>query len=79
MGKRKREYRRATKEFMYSIIVGDYYAFNVYKITDAAKQVYYIGNPVNHGGTQIADTEEELKKLLEAEVPILNDFLAKVK
>lgn len=79
MGKRKREYRRASKEFMYSIIVGDYYAFNVYKVTDAAKQVYYIGNPVNHGGTQIADTEEELKKLLEAEVPILNDFLAKVK
>ena len=79
MAKRRREYRKATKEFMYSVIVGDYYAFNVYKVTDAAKQVYYIGSPQGHGGTRLADTEEELKKLLEAEVPILNDFLAKVK
>ncbi len=76
---RKREYRKATKEFMYSIIVGDYYAFNVFRITDAAKQIYFVGSPQGHGGTRIADTEEELKKLLEAEVPIINDFLAKVK
>ncbi|MBO5714321.1 MAG: hypothetical protein J6R83_02735 [Clostridia bacterium] len=75
----KREYRKAKKEFMYSIIVGDYYAFNIYRVTDAARQVYYIGARTNHGVTQIADTEEELKKLLEAEVPIINDFLAKVK
>jgi len=74
-----REYRKAKKEFMYSIIVGDYYAFNIYKVTDAAHQVYYIGNPQGHGATQIADTEAELKKLLEAEVPIINDFLSKVK
>lgn len=74
-----REYRKAKKEFMYSIIVGNYYAFNVYKVTDAAHQVYYIGSPQGHGGTQIADTEAELKKLLEAEVPVLNSFLAKVK
>lgn len=74
-----REYRKAKKEFLYSIIVGDYYAFNVYKVTDAAKQVYYIGSPQGHGGTRLADTEAELKKLLEAEVPILNDWLSKVK
>lgn len=74
-----REYRRAKKEFMYSIIVGDYYAFNVYKVTDAARQIYYIGSPQGHGATQIADTEAELKKLLEAEVPILNSWLAKVR
>jgi len=79
MAKRRREYRRVTKDFMYSIIVGDYYVFNVYKVTDAAKQVYYIGSPQGHGGTRLADTEAELKKLLEAEVPILNDFLAKNK
>ena len=74
-----REYRKAKKEFMYSIIVGDYYAFNVYKVTDAARQIYYIGSPQGHGATQIADTETELKKLLEAEVPILNSWLAKVR
>lgn len=74
-----REYRRAKKEFMYSIIVGDYYAFRVFRVTDAARQVYYIGSPQGHGGTRLADTEEELKKLLEAEVPIINDWLSKVK
>lgn len=76
MGK---EYRRAKKEFLYTIIVGDYYAFKVYKVTDAANQVYYIGSPQGHGGTRLANTEEELKKLLEAEVPIINDWLSKVK
>lgn len=74
-----REYRKAKKEFMYSIIVGDYYAFKVFRVTDAAQQVYYIGSPQGHGGTRLADTEEELKKLLEAEVPIINDWLSKVK
>lgn len=64
---------------MYSIIVGDYYPFNIYKVTDAANQVYYIGSPQGHGGTKIADTVEELKKELEKEVPIINDWLAKVK
>lgn len=74
-----REYRKAKKEFLYTIIVGDYYAFKVFKVTDAARQVYYIGTPQGHGGTRLADTEEELKKLLEAEVPIINDWLSKVK
>lgn len=64
---------------MHIHIAGDFYQFRIYKITDAAHQVYYVGNPVDHGGTKIADTEEELKKLLESEVPILNDFLAKVR
>lgn len=76
MGK---EYRRAKKEFLYTIIVGDYYAFKVFRVTDAANQVYYIGSPQGHGGTRLADTEEELKKELEKEVPILNSWLAKVK
>ena len=74
-----RERREMRKEFLYTIIVGDYYAFSVFKVTDAAKQTYYIGSPQGHGGTRIADTEDELKKLLEAEVPILNDFLSKTK
>lgn len=74
-----REYRKAKKEFMYSIIVGNYYAFNIYKVTDAALNVYYIGNPQGHGATRIADTEEELKKELEKEVPILNNWLAKIR
>lgn len=74
-----REYRKAKKEFLYTIIVGDCYTFRVFRVTDAAKQVYYIGERTNHGGTRLADTEEELKKLLEADVPIINDWLSKVK
>ena len=64
---------------MYSIIVGNYYAFNIYKVIDAANQVYYIGSPQGHGITKIADTEEELKKELEKEASILNNWLAKIR
>jgi hypothetical protein len=74
-----REYRRAKKEFMYSIIVGDYYAFKVYKVTDAALNVYWIGSPVGRGGTVLADKEEDIRPQLEKQVPILNSFLARVK
>lgn len=73
------EYRKATKEFLRTIIVGDFYVFRLFKVTDAAKQVYYIGSRTNHGGTVIADTEEEVIKKLEAQVPLINQFLEKTK
>jgi hypothetical protein len=80
MRKKKEKVRRvATKTYLYTTCVGGFYQFKVFKVEDAAHQVYYIGNPLGHGGTRIADTEEELKKLLEAEVPIINDFLSKVR
>lgn len=79
MRKKKEKVRRtATKTYLYTTCVGGFYQFNVYKVVDAAHQVYYIGSPVGHGGTRLADTEEDLKKQLEAEVPILNDFLSKI-
>ena len=74
-----REYRKAKKEFLYTIIVGDYYAFRVFRVTDAANQVYYIGSPVGRGGTVLADKEEDIRPQLEKQVPILNSFLARVK
>lgn len=74
-----REYRKLAKEYLYTIIVGDFYAFRVFKVTDAAKQVYYIGERTTRGGTVIGDTEEEVKRLLEAQVPVINDFLAKTR
>lgn len=76
---RQRKRNKATKEFLYTIIVGDFYPFKIYKITDAAHQVYFIGTPQGHGGTRIADTEEDLKRQIEAEVPIINDFLRKTR
>ena len=77
MPQRKRN--KSSKEYLYTYSTGGFYQFRIYKITDAAHQVYYVGSPVSHGGTKLADTEEELKKLLDAEVPILNDFLSKVR
>ena len=69
---------KVKKEFLYVYCVGGYYQFNIYRIEDAAHQVYFVGHPITHGGTRLADTEAELKVLLEEEVPILNDFLSKV-
>lgn len=74
-----REYRKATKEFLKTIIVGNFYVFKLFKVTDAAKQVYYIGERTNRGGTVIGDTEEDVKKQLEAQVPWINQFLEKTK
>ena len=76
---RQRKRNKATKEFLHIYIAGDFYQFRIYKITDAAHQVFYTGNPVSHGGTKLADTLEELYKQLDSEVPILNDFLSKVR
>jgi hypothetical protein len=74
-----REYRKATKEFLRTIIVGDFFVFKLHKVTDAAKQVYYIGERTNRGGTVIGDTEEDVKKQLEAQVPLIKQFLEKTK
>lgn len=67
------------KEFVCSTILGDYYSWNIYKITDAHKQIWYIAEPVNHGATRLGDTLEEVKAKLEADVPILNRFLQKTR
>jgi hypothetical protein len=74
-----REYRKATKDFLRTIIVGNFYVFRLFKVTDAAKQVYYIGERTNRGGTVIGDTEEDVVKQLEAQVPILNLYTEKTK
>lgn len=74
----KRPYRKAIKEFLYTICVGDFYYFKVYKVTDAALQVYYIANPQGHGITVLADKEEDIRPQLERQVPIINSFLQKI-
>lgn len=67
------------KEFLYTICVGNFYQYNVYKITDAAHYSYFVAHPITHGGSVLTEKEEEIKPLLEKQVPILNDFLSKVK
>lgn len=70
---------KATKEFLRTVIVGDFYMFKLYKVTDAAHQVYYIGGRINRGGTVIGDTEQDVIKQLEAQVSILNLYTEKTK
>ena len=67
------------KLFVETMIVGEFYAFNCYKCIDAHHQVWYVAEPVGRGATRLADKYEDLKPLLEAEVPILNSFLQRVK
>lgn len=77
MPQRKRN--KLTKEFLRLIIVGDFYQFNLYKIEDAAHQVYYVGERINRGGTVIGDTEQDVIKQLEAQVPILNLYSSRTR
>jgi len=69
----------ATKTYLYDIIVGDFYVFKVFRIEDAAHQVYYVGERTNHGGTVLADKLEDIKPQLEAQVPLIKRFWEHVK
>lgn len=70
---------KATKEFLRTVIVGNFYTFKLFKVTDAAHQVYYIGERINRGGTVIGDTEQDVIRQLEAQVPILNLYTEKTR
>ena len=67
------------KEYLYTITLGDFYQWKVYKITDAARHVHYVGERTNHGATVLADKEEDIRPQLEWQVPLINEFWAKVK
>ena len=70
---------KLTKTYVDTLCVGGYYQFRVYKIVDAAHNTYYMASPVGHGVTKVADTIEELKILLVAQVKPLNEFAQKVR
>lgn len=77
MPQRKRN--KLTKEFLRLIIAGDFYQFKLFKVTDAAHQVYYVGERINRGGTVIGDTEQDVVRQLEAQVPLIKQFLEKTR
>ena len=77
MPQRKRN--KVTKEFLRTVIVGDFYMFKLFRVTDAAHQVYYIGGRIDRGGTVIGDTEEDVIRQLEAQVPILNLYSSRTR
>lgn len=67
------------KTFLKTICVGNYYAYCVYKITDWVGRTYYIAEPILHGATRTAETEETLKAILEKDVAPMNQFWQHVK
>lgn len=67
------------KIYLYTESVGGFYQYKIYKIVDAIGQTFYMATPVSHGGTVLADNIDDIKPKLEKQVPILNDFLAKVR
>ena len=75
----QRKRNKVTKEFLRLVIVGGLYQFKLFKVTDAARQVYYIGGRIDRGGTVIGDTVEDVERQLEAQVPLINRFLEKTK
>lgn len=70
---------KLTKTYLYNITVGEFYGFRLYQVVDAQKNIYYIGEPVDRGATKTADTIKELREKLEAQVPLLNNFLRRVR
>ena len=59
------------KEYIGVLIVGNFYTFNTYKITDAKGLIYYMAEPRGVGATRCALTQNDLQKQLDADVPML--------
>ena len=75
----RKEKKKVMKTFVKTICVGNFYNYCVYKITDSVGRTYYIAEPILHGVTRIAETEELLKQILERDVGPLNEFIAKIR
>ena len=71
--------KKVMKTFVKTICVGNFYNYCVYKITDFVGRTYYVAEPVLHGCTRTAETEEELKAILERDVKPINEFQQKVR
>ena len=68
-----------TKNYLHNISVGNFFQFKVYKVIDARKEIYFIGEPMSIGVVRIADTEEKLKQILEKDVPRLIKWLERTR
>lgn len=75
---RKKE-KTQMKTFVKTITVGNFYNYCIYKITDWVGRTYYTAEPVLHGVTRTAETEELLKTILERDVGAINQFQQKVR
>lgn len=74
-----RKENKCKKELLYTYCAGGLYPFRICKITDAAHQVYYVGERIAHGGTVIANTEQEVKQKLDTQAEIITRFWSKIR
>lgn len=65
------------KEYVGIIIVGNFYQYRAYKITDARRSVCYVAEPVGIGVTRGAMTLKELECILNLDVYALNHIWSK--
>lgn len=57
----------------------NYYQYKIFQVVDAHKQSYYIAEPAIPSATRLADTLEELRKKVEADIPKLIQFGIRVR
>lgn len=56
-----------------------YYQYKIFKVVDAHKQVWYIAEPAIPSATRTADTLEELRAKVAADIPRLIRFRTRVR
>lgn len=56
-----------------------YYQYRIFKVVDAHKQIWYIAEPAIPSATRLADTLEELRAKVEADIPKLIQFGIRVR
>ena len=54
------------------LIAGNFYTYTAYRITDAKGGFFYLAEPQGMGATRNANTVEELQKILDKDVKMLN-------
>lgn len=67
------------KTYLKTWLIGGHYQYQVFKVVDGAGRLYYLAEPTNGGATRIADTEETLRQILEADNQIIKRFQQRIK
>ena len=60
------------KEFVGILIAGNFYTFGAYKITDSKGLLCFLAEPRGIGATRCGRTLEELQKILNKDVQMMN-------
>lgn len=61
------------------LISGNFYQYTAYRITDAKGGIFYLAEPIGMGATRNATTIEELQKIIDHDVKMLNHIVRESK